>query len=300
VAYPSYEEFQHQRRVIRETFPRLFEAVEEQLRFVDENLPKIPTKRATKYDLALSAHLARATKTTMGIVALCEHGYGEIAMSSLRTLGETMVSAYFLALEPEEHADRFEAFARQEALDNYRLFRRMGWDDSVGDVAEKFEDPEHLEAMKELFPNPVLGWMQVPMKDVLRRIEKFWERPEELRQVASLLHLLGDRHSHVGTFDTVALLRADEQPGLVLHLGPERKWVREALLLTAWVYGQMFDLWAEHFAMPDLESWRRRYRLLNARCRSLDPDKVRGLGRNALCPCGSGFKFKRCHADLVA
>lgn len=59
------------------------------------------------------------------------------------------------------------------------------------------------------------------------------------------------------------------------------------------------DLWAEHFELPDLESWRRRWRLMLARCRTLNPAAVAGVGRNDPCPCGSGFKYKRCHADLM-
>jgi hypothetical protein len=299
MSYPTEEETQYQRRVIRETYPHLFEAVEEQLRYVDEYLPTIPRKQGSKYDLALSAHLARASKTTMGIITLCEYGYGELAMGALRSLGETMVSGYFMSRDQEAHADQFEAFSKLEAIENYKLYERMGWQQEVADVAERFRDPALLKAVKEQFPNPAFGWMQLPMKDVITEIESCWERPEELRQVADMLHLFGDRHSHVGTFDTVALLRAEEA-GLVLHLGPGKKWVREALLFTAWVYGQIFDLWAEHFELPDLESWRRRWRLLNARCRTLDPALgTRGVGRNDPCPCGSGFKFKRCHADLI-
>lgn len=298
MGYPTEEEFAYQRRAIRGAFPVLFAAVEQQLRAVDEYISTIPRKRATKYDLALNAHLARATKTTMGIVALCEHGYGELAMSALRSLGETMVSAYYMSLDPEARADRFEAFAKHEAIENQKLFERLGWGDAVAQVAPTFADPEFIKAVREQFPNPALGWMQVPMKDVIAAIEVRWEQPQELRQLADMLHLLGDRHSHVGTFDTVALLRAD-QGQLALHYGPERKWVQEALLFTARIYGQVFDLWAEHFQMPDLESWRRRWRLLNARTRTLDPEKVRGIGRNDPCPCGSGFKYKRCHGDLV-
>jgi hypothetical protein len=113
-----------------------------------------------------------------------------------------------------------------------------------------------------------------------------------------MLHLLGDRHSHVGMFETAALLRADED-SVVLHLGPGRRWVEEALVFTAWVYGQVFDLWAEHFELPNLESWWRRWRLLNARIHPVDPERARSVGRNDPCPCGSGFKFKRCHYDLL-
>ena len=136
---------------------------------------------------------------------------------------------------------------------------------------------------------------------MIDEIEQCWDSEEgkkELRQMTRLMHVYGDRHSHVGTQDTAAMLAAEEGQ-LVVHLGPGKKWVPEALVATAWVYAQVFDLWAEHFELPDLESWRRRSQLLMARCRRVDPDAARGVGRNDPCPCGSGFKFKRCHEDLL-
>lgn len=298
MGYPTAEEFAYQRKAIRDAYPLLFEAVEEQLRAVDRYLPTAPPKKATKYGLALNAHLARATKTTMGILVLCEHGFGELAMAALRTLAETMVSAYYMSLDPEARAEKFEAFGKHEAVENHRLFEKLGWGEAVAELAPTFADPAFIEEVKAQFPNPVHGWMQEPMHKVAAAIEISWDRPEDLRQLLTMLHLLGDRHSHVGMFETAALLRADED-GVALHLGPGRRWVEETLVFTAWVYGQVFDLWAEYFEVPDLESWRDLWRLLNARIRPLDPKSARGVGRNDPCPCGSGFKFKRCHYDLV-
>jgi Family of unknown function (DUF5677) len=142
VTYPTDEETQHQRGVIRETYPQLFQAMEEQLRYVDEHLPTIPRKHGTKYDLALSAHLARASKSAMGILTLCEDGYGELAQAALRSLGEAMVSAYYMSLDPEVRAEQFEAYAKLEAIESYRFAERMGWERELGTIPEHLLDKE--------------------------------------------------------------------------------------------------------------------------------------------------------------
>jgi hypothetical protein len=38
-------------------------------------------------------------------------------------------------------------------------------------------------------------------------------------------------------------------------------------------------------------------RLLRAKTRPLEPPSSEGVGRNEPCPCGSGFKYKRCHGS---
>jgi hypothetical protein len=303
--FPTAEDFEHQRRVIRETYPRLFDAVEDQLGYVGEHIGDLrpSTEPLNRYDLALRALLARATKSALGIVRACEHGFGEMAMSSLRTLGETMVSAYWMSLDPEARAEQFEAYARLEALETLELVDELGWGGDV-DIGEELRDPEWITAVRARFPNRVQGWMQRPMNAVVQAIEPSWGEEgspgrREFRNVVKILHLFGDRHSHVGAFDTIRLLRSDEDGQLAIQLGPGKRWVPQALVVCAWVYGQVFDLAAEHYELAELESWRRRWQLLLARCLSLDPAQTQGVGRNDPCPCGSGFKFKRCHLEVV-
>lgn len=68
------------------------------------------------------------------------------------------------------------------------MFVRLGWADSVSELAEHYTNPELVEAVKKEFPNPTQGWMQLPMKDVVARIEPFWDDPRDLRTVVQLLH----------------------------------------------------------------------------------------------------------------
>jgi uncharacterized protein YecA (UPF0149 family) len=43
------------------------------------------------------------------------------------------------------------------------------------------------------------------------------------------------------------------------------------------------------------QSLRQAQRLMSARTRPIDATQRRKVGRNDPCPCGSGYKYKRCH-----
>lgn len=300
MALPTEDEARHRRETIRRRYPQLFKAVEEQLRYVDDELPSIGHGHRNLYDYALTAHLARASSTALGIVLLCENCFGELAVTALRPLGETMVSAYYMSLDPDKRAAVFREFANFEAVDTYKLFTKIGWD--VAEALPKFRDDEWVGSVRKQFPKPS-GWMQVGMDKVVESIECCWRTEkgrQQLLEVANLIKLIGDRHSHVGSIDTVTKLSTGTEGQLNVNLGPSGKeWVPMVLTLSAWVYGQIFDLWAEHFELPDLDSWRGRWQLLLARCQTVSRDVARGTGRNDPCPCGSGFKFKRCHLEIV-
>src|SRR5687767_14239173 len=125
MAFPTPEEFEHQRQVIRETFPQPFEAIEQQLVYVAEHTDEMRPVEKRLYDLVLKAHLARCTKTALGIVRLCEHGFGELAMSSLRVLAEGVVSAYYVSLDPDARAEQFAAYEELERLEVLGLAREL-------------------------------------------------------------------------------------------------------------------------------------------------------------------------------
>jgi hypothetical protein len=303
VTYPTAQEFEAQRRVIRERYGTLFSALEEQLRYVGEDLPRRLPDPMIEFDLALIAHLARASKTALGIVVASENGFGEMAMMGLRLLGETMVSAYWMSLDPEARADQFIEFTKLEQLAVAHFARdTMGWEDPELELPAELQDEERAAAVRRRFPNEVQGWFQVGMNVVIRDIEPCWGEPasrQEFMQVAKILHYFGDRHSHLGAYDTLSHLDAPEG-ALRIRLGAGNEWIPQALVTAAWVYGQVFDLAAEPFQSPDLESWRRRWQLLLSRCRPLSEERRRNVGRNDPCPCGSGFKYKRCHLGVPA
>jgi hypothetical protein len=169
-------------------------------------------------------------------------------------------------------------------------------------VPAKLRDPQWVLEVRGRFPNPAHGWFQLPMKRVVREIEPCWgdeNGRHQFRLYMGIVHLFGDRHSHVSSYDTGQYLAAEDEGALTIQLGPTKRWVPQALVVAAWLYGQIFDLAAEHFEIADLEDWRKRWQRLMARCRPIDREAVRDVGRNDPCPCGSGLKFKQCHLELV-
>jgi hypothetical protein len=300
MAFPTEDEFEHQRRVIRARYPQLFEAIETELRYVDEHLEGLMPKPPSKFDLALAAHLARASKTTLGIFRLCEHGFGELAMGALRNLGETMVSAYWMSLDKDARADQFEKWAELEAIETKAFVEKMGW---KVEIPANLHDEKWVAEVEAQFPRRIYGWMQERMDRIVRDVRTCWPEgaaEKEFDPIMELLRAFGDQHSHVGTGDTVRYLQVADERRLAVHLGPGKRWVPQALFPTAWVYGQVFDLVAETWGLEDLENWRAKFTLLLARTFPLKAEAARGVGRNDPCPCGSGLKFKRCHIDLVA
>lgn len=59
---------------------------------------------------------------------------------------------------------------------------------------------------------------------------------------------------------------------------------------------QLADLVIEHANLTDLSRWRAHHRRSMLRTKTLTPEATRGVGSKDPCPCGTGFKFGRCHA----
>lgn len=69
-----------------------------------------------------------------------------------------------------------------------------------------------------------------------------------------------------------------------------------ALFCTFWVFGQTVSLVLEEFDFA--EDLRAEFNEMVASThvfRQLSEDDLRGVGRNDLCPCDSGSKYKHCH-----
>jgi len=81
------------------------------------------------------------------------------------------------------------------------------------------------------------------------------------------------------------LVSEDENHGAVFAPELERQAVARS---------EALDIW-EHRLNEKEQSLRASERLLRARTRPLELPGRSSVGRNDPCPCGSGFKYKRCH-----
>src|SRR5438874_10781558 len=113
---PTREELDHLRAASRTEHARVFAAVEEEVAFVVEALKTwTPNRKLSKYEWALLVHLGRATYILMhGIGPVCEAMAGDLAMMLVRSLYETMVSAYWMSFGRDARADAFDCYAALE------------------------------------------------------------------------------------------------------------------------------------------------------------------------------------------
>src|SRR5438132_566921 len=128
MAYPDAAELNRVRWRVRGSYPALFGAVEGVLRFADGALDAWKFKsKPTPYELALLAHLARGTRTTHAVVQLSELLFGSVALMATRVAFETMVSAYWLSLDPERRTQQFDRFGVLEWADFGVTLSKLGW-----------------------------------------------------------------------------------------------------------------------------------------------------------------------------
>ncbi|MDF1598128.1 MAG: SEC-C metal-binding domain-containing protein [Acidimicrobiia bacterium] len=84
-----------------------------------------------------------------------------------------------------------------------------------------------------------------------------------------------------------ALVREDEPPGVVFAAELEHRLV---------VRSEALDIQERRLDERE-QSLRASERLLRARTRPLELPSKSSVGRNDRCPCGSGYKYKRCHGN---
>lgn len=304
MAYPNAAELDGVRGRVRAAFPTLFGAVEEVLTFADGALDAWKFRRKpTPYELALLAHLARGTRTTHAVMQLAELLFGSVALMTTRVAFETMVSAYWLSLDPEPRTKQFDRFGALEWAQYGTTLVKLGWL-RPDEVPPRWRDPERLKKLAAEFPSVRLGWTQESPPKLIGGIAKTWPpaAATELRNYARVVGTLGSRHAHVGCADTADHVSV-EHGRLQVALGPHAKdqhWVSMSLKVAAWSYGQLFDLVAGHFRLTDMEHWRQHFTRLLARWAVVTKAQTQGVKLNDPCPCGYGLKFKECHRDALA
>jgi hypothetical protein len=300
---PTREEYDALRREIREKEARALAAVEEQVRFVVEALNTWrPGRKLSKYEWALLLHLGRATYTVMhGIVPVCEVYGGDLAMMLVRSLYETMISAYWMSIDRETRADTFDRFAGLETRELHLPLVDLG-------VIEAAELPAMncvLEAgLRAEFPKPALGWTKQRLYALEKDVAVAWpeDSRHEFKRYSKAARNIGNRHAQASPGETIARIAVNDG-GAEITIGPTlraRQSVPIALKIGGWCYGQLVDLVVEHVGVGNLERSRAHSRRAMLRTRELTEDEVRGLGSEAAdCPCGSGFSYTQCHGEPI-
>jgi Family of unknown function (DUF5677)/SEC-C motif len=287
------------RLMMRRRYRNLFDALEDSITQVAEMLKawKQPEAGLSLYENALVLLLARGHNAAAGVAVLAERGFGELAMSVCRLLAEAMVSAHWMSLKAEDRAFQFRRFGELERLELGDLLKEL---DELKDeqIPAPYKDPAYVAALRKEFRDKS-GWMQRGMGAIIRDIEPLWKTPagrKDFLATMKILHLTGDRHSHIGASDTV---RFRSERGVAL--GPTEAsptWAAQALKQAAWCYLQLADLAVKELRLMDIGQWNGLFQETMARCSWLRREQVEGLNPESACPCGSRLPYKRCHEGV--
>jgi hypothetical protein len=223
-------------------------------------------------------------------------GYGPQGAMVDRSLFEGMAVAHWVALNPELAEDRFQKHMRHNtSLWNRRL-------DAHGHkgVAITTTDEEAKEHNKLFGPWGDKLWCGMPMHKLIDEIESEWEEGErrgELRFMFAVAHADNTETMHTTAMSLTNQIVRDNAAELEVEAGPSIIQVDRALLGALWPWAHTLRLGASHFELDGRDRVEDEFIKARSDFISLRDDLIRKTGRNDLCPCGSGKKFKKCHGS---
>lgn len=202
-----HDDIGNNRAAIRTTYRAQFAAIEEMVDFVFAALREKAgaARRRPSHEWALILHLARATHVASGIVVLCETLSGDLAMMLVRSLFETVLSAYWLMQKPEERMQQFDRFAVLEEIDFAQLLEGLGVL-TPDDLAPEHRDTVRQAELRREFKNPIRGWTKRKVSQLQGDVRKEWPKREvqDFDMYASVARDVGNRSTHMSPADTIA------------------------------------------------------------------------------------------------
>jgi hypothetical protein len=271
-----------------------------------------PRDRATdgqRYRSLIFAIFARSTLTYRAILHLCRGGYMEQADMLTRSLFEDMAIAHWVSLpdhqdEAIELLEKHNAFGRLLAADS--LATHVDW---LGETFEA-DDIEQLEEKRDEYEQ-LFGrygersWVGKGLHAVLKEIEELWEdetrRKRELWGYYALGHRINNQKLHNSALSLNTAARHsgfDEDGNLVIRLGASPTDDEAAMIRSLYgamfTYGRIARLVIQETG-GDVDAWDLFYAQQLDLAYKLAPKRRYLVGRNGLCPCGSGKKYKQCH-----
>lgn len=262
-----------------------------------ELLRSRPSIAALATDLpafVVAATFSRSVKTFRASIELCRTGFAEQAAMLNRSLFEDMAVAYWVRKRGQpavEMLTRHHDLVLEQHREALELHDRA-------DEAEDIE-PLTVEARRELereFGKYGPWFGKGGLHRVLSEVEEMWPN-DEARRLLWRMYALAHRfntlllHHSTNALNQGVARRADDQ--IAFSVGPSDRNVEGALLSAYYPFSQLallvhagddrhkaFQALIEH----DLPAFIR-----------LDQAVIAATGRNDLCPCDSGRKFKQCH-----
>jgi hypothetical protein len=248
-------------------------------------------------DALVVSILARSTDTFSCGVHLATQGYRNQAAMLNRSLFEDMVDAHWIATDPETAQQRYgqhHHHARMLLADAVRKYPEFFADVDIPsfDAAER----ERLDAIYTKYGTR--PWSKLNIHERVRLVEHHWSDEDRrlLRFMLDFEHKANNDILHVSASSLDASVAGLAEDRALFHLGPRSDDVRKAMYGSFWTFAQTLGLVIDHFSIPFENDARTEFFALR-NFHDLGAEQLRGVGRNNPCPCGSGLKFKRCHAS---
>jgi SEC-C motif len=135
------------------------------------------------------------------------------------------------------------------------------------------------------------------IRELVTDIEKYWPEDEHqlLWNFLRVVHRDNNQLLHATVSGLASAGNRMDGEGIYLSIGPSPARIEKGLFAAYWPFANHLDLLVKRFELPvqgelDEMVGRQQYEF-----RRLTSDEVKDVGRNDLCPCGSGKKFKKCH-----
>jgi Family of unknown function (DUF5677)/SEC-C motif len=251
-------------------------------------------------DRIVLLEIGRSTKTYRAAIEMARKGYGEQAAMLNRALFESMVVARWINANGEAAAERFP---RALEFENYLTVKRLkntGWLKPEEEI-EVDIDEQDLVKLREDFGtyNERLWTGHDNVRGLLDDIkDQFSERAWTL--VQNYLRT-GHQENNQLLHSTVGGLRQAfvnlEDGCFAIWTGPSDAMIGRVLFSAHMIYQQTLMLAVERFSLDDRDGLDVLLAQHQHVFRRLADEELRNIGRNDLCPCGSGEKFKRCHGS---
>ncbi|MGH3481428.1 MAG: YecA family protein [Nocardioidaceae bacterium] len=133
-------------------------------------------------------------------------------------------------------------------------------------------------------------------------IEDQWSTDEDREVLWNFLrvaHRDNNQLLHSTVSGLAGAVSSVEFDGLSLSVGPSIARIEKGLFAAYWSHMNMVGWAIDRFEMPSKDEFSELVARQEYDFRRLSRVGVKGVGRNDLCPCGSGKKYKGCHEGQV-
>jgi hypothetical protein len=252
----------------------------------------------------MAGTFARGTQTYRAVLLLCDRGYGEQAGMLNRSLFEYAVTAWWMLGQPEDevmdglrkHHDHARVLY-ERALDTHPELK-PGREQEAEPLA-----PEYVAELDAAFSRFGGQWHGKRLDQIVRESAANFDDEAYADVVWKFFRFVNHwnnymlHHSSVSLSEGVRWSHPEAPPEIVL--GPNSKWGEPSLWAGFWMYGLLVQATLKHHELDALVEFRAFFDERAARFVSVTAEMAKGIGRNDLCPCSSGLKFKRCHEPFV-